>query len=115
RVRIVEEQHLCGKRLQRRGLDGDGLDAGSEEDTARLLDGAEEVVQRVHGERGEEAVRLRGRRAADDRDRRTEFRELTRKTFEPLRGDARQLLDARRRVLGEPVRPALDCGSRATA
>ena len=56
-----------------------------------------------------------GRRAADDRDRRTEFRELARKTLEALCRDGRQLLDSRRRVVGEPARPSIDRSRSATA
>ena len=56
-----------------------------ERDAARLSDAAEQRVQRVDRQRGEQAVGLRQRRAADDRDRRLLLDELVRQPLDPLR------------------------------
>ena len=74
---------------------------------------AEQRVERVDGERVEQPVGVRERRAADDRDRRLLLGERAREPLDLLRGDAGDLLDPRRRVVRQAGRPAVDRGAGA--
>ena len=103
----------CSAASQGLGAGDWGLDARREEDPARLPNRAEQCVERVDRERVKQAVGVRQRRAADDRDRRRPFGQLARQALDALRGDAGDLLDLRGRVVGEAARPAVDGGAGA--
>ena len=77
--------------------------AGREEHAPGLVDAADERVQRVHGERGEQAVGVRERRAADNRDGRRKLHQLPRQPIDALRRHARDLLHALWRVVVSPA------------
>ena len=113
RVRVVEQQHLRGR--QRRGCELAALRTSRlrrclrrEEDAARLADAAEQRVERVDGERvnsplvcasgAPPMIATAGRSSASSRASRSMR----------FAGDAGDLLDLRRRVVGEAGRPAVD-------
>ena len=79
-----------------------------EEQAARLLDAADERVQRVHRNGVEQSVGLRERSAADHRQRRRPLGELARQAFDTRGRHAGHALDVRGRVGGETAVPPVD-------
>ena len=114
RIHIVQQKNL---RLQRIGFQTRDFrlqTLGREEDTAGLPDAAEQCVQRVHGKRVEQAVGVRERRAADERDGGLKLDEAARQSLDLLRRYAGDLLYACRRVIRQAGGPAVNRGARAS-
>ena len=96
---------LAAARFRRAGRTGN---LRHERHAARFADAAQQRIQRVDGERGEQAVGVRERRAADDGDRRPLVDQLAREALDARRRHAGGPFDVRRRVAGQPAVPAVD-------
>ena len=121
RVRAVDQQHLRRRAVPRAmpaaassvamprerhraaAAGAARLELRREEDAARLLDAAEQRVQRVDRQRGEQAVGVRQRRAADDRHRRAASRRTRARAARCAAASTPvMLLHLLRRVVGSP-------------